>query len=135
MLFKNLIYGIRPISPLTTSLIEEGYPTKPLSIKVKTADWGPQAGFICVDQNFSKLVGQPERVKKYNALINKNIENGEAVSVPLIITRDSINELIELACLKLSQSRADKMILLASAPTGQDYQFEAIYQRNGSYRI
>ncbi|HGJ5876483.1 MAG TPA: anthrax toxin-like adenylyl cyclase domain-containing protein [Arsenophonus sp.] len=26
---KNLIYGIQPISPLATSLIEEGYLTKP----------------------------------------------------------------------------------------------------------
>lgn len=134
---KNLIYGIRPISPLATSLIEAGYPTKPLSIKGTSADWGPQAGFICVDQNFSKLVGQPERVEKYNALIRKNIENGEAVYVPLTITRDRINELIKLTCLDLSQPYGDKMVLLARSPTGQEYQFEAIYQSNSNnyYRI
>lgn len=134
---KNLIYGIRPISPLATSLIEAGYPTKPLSIKGKSADWGPQAGFICVDQNFSKLVGQPERVKKYNALIRKNLENGDAVSVPLTIPRDRINELIKLTCLELSQPHGDKMVLLARSPTGQEYQFEAIYQSNSNnyYRI
>lgn len=129
---KNLIFGIRPISPLATSLIEAGYPTKPLCIKGKSANWGPQAGFICVDQNFSKLVGQPERVEKYNALISKSIENGEAVSVPLTITRDRINELIELGCLELSRSRGDRMILLANSPAGQEYQFEAIYQSNSN---
>lgn len=134
---KNLIYGIRPISPFATSLIEAGYPTKPLSIKGKSADWGPQAGFICVDQNLSKLVGQPERVEKYNSLICKNIENGDAVSVPLTITRDRINELIELACLEVSRPGGDKMTLLARSPMGQEFQFEAIYQSNSNnhYRI
>ncbi|PAV11642.1 hypothetical protein CBG25_00115 [Arsenophonus sp. ENCA] len=134
---KNLIYGIRPISPFATSLIEAGYPTKPLNIKGKTADWGPQAGFICVDQNFRKLVGQSEQVQKYNALISKNIQNGEAISVPLTITRDRINELIELDCLELSRSRGDGMILIARSPTGQEYQFDAIYQSNSNnhYRI
>ncbi|QLK87633.1 hypothetical protein E3U36_04785 [Arsenophonus endosymbiont of Aphis craccivora] len=134
---KNLIYGIRPISPYATSLIEAGYPTKPLMIKGKTADWGPQAGFICVDQNFSQLVGQSEQVQKYNALISKNIQNGEAIGVPLTITSDRINELIELGCLESFRSRGDRMILLARSPTGQEYQFEAIPQSNNHnhYRI
>ncbi|HGJ5876482.1 MAG TPA: anthrax toxin-like adenylyl cyclase domain-containing protein [Arsenophonus sp.] len=43
-------------------------------MKGKTADCGPQAEFICIDQNLSKLVGQPERVEKYNVLISNNIE-------------------------------------------------------------
>lgn len=134
---ENLIYGIRPISPLATSLIEAGYPTKPLSIKGKSADWGPQAGFICVDQNFSKLVGQPERVEKYNALISKNIENGEAVGVPLVITNDRVIELIEKDCLISFPSVGKNRVLYAksSALDGQIFQFDAIHQPNGDYRI
>uniref|UniRef100_A0A3B0MEZ1 Calmodulin-sensitive adenylate cyclase n=1 Tax=Arsenophonus endosymbiont of Trialeurodes vaporariorum TaxID=235567 RepID=A0A3B0MEZ1_9GAMM len=127
---KNLIYGIRPISPFATSLIEAVYPTKPLMIKGKTADWGPQAGFICVDQYFSKLVGQSGQVQKYNALISKNIQNSEAIGVPLTINRHRIIELIELGCLESSRSRGDRMISLARSPTGQEYQFEAIPQSN-----
>ncbi|HGJ5876481.1 MAG TPA: hypothetical protein ACHBX0_08960 [Arsenophonus sp.] len=53
----------------------------------------------------------------------------------MTITRDKINELIELACLELSRSKGDKIILLACSLTGHQHQFEAIYQRNGSYRI
>lgn len=132
---QNLIYGIRPISPLVTSLIEDAYPTKPLCIKGKSADWGPQAGFICVDQNLSKLAGQQEQVEKYNALISKNIENGEAVKIPLTITRDRIDKLIQLACLESSQSMGNSMVLRAISPARLSYQFDAIYQRNGDYRI
>ncbi|WGO84224.1 anthrax toxin-like adenylyl cyclase domain-containing protein [Arsenophonus apicola] len=132
---ENLIYGIRPISPLATSLIEAGYPTKPLSIKGKSADWGPQAGFICVDQNFSKLVGQPERVEKYNALISKNIENGGAVSVPLVIAYDRLKELVGLKCLEPFQPTGNPLVLTAFSPTNQSYQFDAILNPNGAYRI
>lgn len=71
-------------------------------------------------------------MEKYNALIRKNIKNGEAVYVPLTITRDRINELIKLTCLDLSQPYGDKMVLLARSPTGQEYQFEAIYQSNSN---
>ncbi len=76
-------------------------------------------------------------MQKYNALISKNIQNGEAIGVPLTITRDRINELIELGCLESSRSRGDRMILLARSPTGQEYQFEAIPQSNNHnhYRI
>ncbi|MFW0013156.1 MAG: anthrax toxin-like adenylyl cyclase domain-containing protein [Arsenophonus endosymbiont of Dermacentor nuttalli] len=104
--------------------MKEGYLTKPISIKGKTAYWGPQAGFICIDQNFSKLVGQPERVEKYHSLISNNIENDDAVSVPLTITRDRINELIELACLELSRPKGDKIILL-----------RVVYQRGSSINL
>lgn len=53
----NVVFAFRPVNPLATQLLEQGYPTKGLNVKGKSADWGPMAGFIPVSQRFSKLAG------------------------------------------------------------------------------
>ena len=52
---NNCIIMVRPVNRLSTSLIAEGYATKDLHVKGKSSNWGPQSGFICCDQKFSKL--------------------------------------------------------------------------------
>lgn len=51
----NCIISFRSVDNSATELIESGYPTKGFHIKGKSASWGPQAGFICEEQRFSKL--------------------------------------------------------------------------------
>ena len=61
----------RPVNPDSTPLIADGAATKGMHVKGKSSDWGPQKGFIPVDQKFSKLGNptknaNPEDVAKFS---------------------------------------------------------------------
>lgn len=103
---NDCVIAIRSVNKLSTELIAEGYTTKGLNVKGKTSDWGPQAGFICCDQKFSKIyrkyqeeAARPlagfgelyrkrqEEIAKFNDKVNESIIHGHAKPVPLLITR------------------------------------------------
>ncbi|MFT5962165.1 MAG: hypothetical protein ACI8WM_002502 [Burkholderiaceae bacterium] len=92
----NVVFGIRPVNPLATQLLAQGYPTKGLNIKGKSADWGPMAGFIPVQQAFSKLVGESEAIELMDSEIDACIKNGYATSLPLVINQERLDTLIEM---------------------------------------
>lgn len=140
----NCIIGIRPVETVATGLIEEGHPTKDFHIKGKSANWGPQAGMICVNQAFSKLEGQvasdPARVHKLNGQTRQCIEDGHAVAVPLVISKARMATLLAGDFITDVQ-RADaegNIKFGAKAPSGEFYAFEATPlpgRVNGLYRI
>ncbi|GEM77417.1 anthrax toxin-like adenylyl cyclase domain-containing protein [Vibrio sagamiensis] len=93
----NQIISFRPVDQMSTGLIEKGYPTKGFEIKGKSANHGPQAGFICVKQELSKLhrAGlEPkvlsEKVKKYNGEVQSCIEKRDAIPVQLKLSPDRL---------------------------------------------
>lgn len=45
----------RPVNPDATELIIRGAATKGMNVKGKSSNWGPQKGYIPVDQRYSKL--------------------------------------------------------------------------------
>lgn len=74
----------RYVEPDATVLIEQHFATKGMSVKGKSSNWGPQAGFICVDQQFSKI-GNPkhpvdlhalEKLKKFQGEVDKCLQAG-----------------------------------------------------------
>ncbi|MFM5023483.1 anthrax toxin-like adenylyl cyclase domain-containing protein, partial [Aeromonas rivipollensis] len=72
---KDTVFGIRPVEGMVTTLIEEGYPTKGFSVKGKSANWGPQAGFICVDQLLSKRENRDAaEIDKLNQAVAKGMK-------------------------------------------------------------
>ncbi|NIF49415.1 adenylate cyclase [Enterobacter sp. Ap-1006] len=124
----NCIIGVRPVDKLATALIEAGYPTKGFHIKGKSASWGPQAGFICVEQRFSKLENaSPERIAKFNLQTQACIVDGHAAAVPLEVSQSRLHDLFEQGLIdKLSPESAGGVShLRASGPGGEPYAFEA----------
>lgn len=123
----NSIIGIRPVESVATGLIEAGHPTKDFHIKGKSANWGPQAGLICIDQAFSKLEGAPEKVAGANVQILDCVAQGHAVPIPLKLSRGRLNELVKLGAItELSAKDANgKLHLSAQGPSGQRYTFQA----------
>lgn len=93
----NLIFGFRPIDPLNTQLIIQKLPTKPMRIKAKTSNWGPMAGFICVNQSLSKLVffGNKHLIDQANEEIEECLDQGLALTGFLTITTDRLSFLCE----------------------------------------
>ena len=53
----------RSVNPNSTELIRQHFRTKGMSVKGKSADWGPHAGFIPVDQKFSKMGNPGKKVQ------------------------------------------------------------------------
>jgi len=132
---NKVIFGIRPISTLATSLIRKGYPTKGLHIKGKSADWGPQAAFICCDQALSKVAGKPEAVAKYNQKIAECVQGGHGTPGPLVLGRQRLAELRAEGGLEQSLEIDGKITLFAQGPDGKQYQFTGICRPDGQVGI
>ncbi|WKY57504.1 CyaA/EF/ExoY family adenylyl cyclase toxin [Vibrio sp. SNU_ST1] len=105
---NNCIILVRPVNKLSTSLIAEGYATKDLHVKGKSSNWGPQSGFICCDQKFSKLFKKsPQEIVKFNSKVKESIRDRFAKPVPLLISNERLNSLIK-----------DKMLHIVSKERG-----------------
>jgi hypothetical protein len=121
------VIGIRPVEPIATSLIESGHPTKGFHIKGKSANWGPQAAFICVDQRWSKLENNAERVAKFNGQVEHCLRDGYAKKVPLAVSGARLDELLGMGMIDHIQYDAQRhpVAFEAKAPSGKVYAFEA----------
>lgn len=126
----NTIIGVRAVEPVATGLIEAGHPTKDFHIKGKSADWGPQAGLICVDQTLSKLEkfaeNNPQKIAKANEQTTGSIQDGSAVSVPLTVSSNRLNDLLKLGKIDQLQAETPHGVIRFSAqgPSHQMYAFE-----------
>lgn len=62
---EDTVILFRSVNADATELLRANYGTKWMTVKPKSADWGPHRGFLPFDQGFSKLAN-PERLKKLN---------------------------------------------------------------------
>ncbi|GAM52547.1 adenylate cyclase ExoY [bacterium endosymbiont of Mortierella elongata FMR23-6] len=136
----NSIIGIRPVEKIATELIENGYPTKNLHTKGKSATWGAQSGLICVDQGYSKIENKPAQIKKLNQQTQQCIADNHAKSVPLAIPLMRLTNLQNNGCIHaLSDKNAQGIVTFkAAGPSGKEYSFEATCEPNhseGLYQI
>ncbi|PMS12628.1 adenylate cyclase [Trinickia caryophylli] len=122
------LIGIRPVDRLATDLIEDGYPTKGFHIKGKSANWGPQAAFICADQRLSKLENRPEHLGKFNGEVNACLLDGYARKVPLVLGRARLDRLLSAGMIdRLERDRHGAPARFeAKAPSGKIYTFDAV---------
>lgn len=90
---RGEILVFRSVNPDARRLIEEGFATKGMNVKGKSADWGPHAGFIPVEQKFSKL-GNPSKppdaqalaeVQAFHDKVAKCLRKGECRETPAVM--------------------------------------------------
>jgi adenylate cyclase ExoY len=140
---RQEIFAIRPVDPANRSLIQAGYPTKNLTIKPKSANWGPMAGFLPAKQALSKLEGQSAdpsghaTVQKYQAEMDKLLSGMHTQKGTLKISQQRIAELIQGShgTMESTQLDADIIHLSAQGPSGRMYQFEAVRAVDSQYAI
>ena len=86
----------RPVNPDATVLIQDDNATKPMNLKGKSSNWGPQRGFIAEDQQFSKLWFQyedddteerDEDIEKYNEEVEKTMADPTVPSLLAQLTK------------------------------------------------
>lgn len=118
----DCIIMVRPVNPLSTALIEEGYATKDLHVKGKSSDWGPQAGFICCNQSYSKLhhKGQQE-IAKFNHKVTESIRDGSAKAVPLLISKARLQSLLTEKMLHVISSKEGTYHVTSHGKPHQDF--------------
>lgn len=97
---EKLVISFRPLEHAATGLIDAGYPTKNIHIKGKSANLGPMAGFIPVEQHLSKIGnksdGNAKIINKLNEDIQQCIREKYAKPGDLIISMQRIRELIKM---------------------------------------
>ena len=139
---ENVIIAVRPVEKICRTLIEEGYRSKGLNIKGKSSNWGPMAGFIPVDQHFSKLSGNPDRVAEYNK------KNHEAINVKqtapqeqLHISGNRIKELQQMGILNnsrpvpVAEGYSQGLCFESSPKGGPTETFEAQQRSDGQWDV
>ncbi|PHM45715.1 type III secretion system effector ExoY, adenylate cyclase [Xenorhabdus mauleonii] len=124
---NNCIVGIRPVESLAGSLIRDGYPTKSLDIKGKSSNWGPQAGFICENQLFSKLEGTSGlEIEYFNQKVQDCINARYATSIPLKITRGRLQELMGERLIMRNSNSPNSNDYISKRPSGNEYSFKLV---------
>ena len=137
----NTLFAIRPVEKIYRTLIEEGYASKGLKIKGKSANWGPMAGFVPVDQHFSKISGNSAQEAKYNRLNQQILNNGYVTSEPLCISTRRFSELTSLGILQNKIEITPFADYLAGSSftacpaNGESEVFEAFLRPDGQWAI
>ena len=138
----NTVIMFRSTGPWSLRWIERGYPTKNFHAKGKSSDWGPQAGFVPHEGEYSKVGHIPADAAKGTKKNNAGIRGGFINKVQLELTREELD---------IQQNRAAKgrlalrsvehiagsadLILRATRPgDGADFSFLAQESR-GTYKI
>jgi hypothetical protein len=89
---ENVIMITRPVNPDGTELIVNGAATKSMDVKPKSSNWGPQKGFLPVNQRYSKLwkafTGEERKhkIEQYNAKAQENLQSGITLARALKVT-------------------------------------------------
>lgn len=90
---RQTLIMTRPVNPDARDLIRQNRATKGMHIKGKSANWGPQRGYIPVQQRFGKLAREPfasddaraKAVKSFDRKVKESIVQGRAIAVPLVV--------------------------------------------------
>lgn len=121
---RNVVFAFRLVNPLATQLLEQGYPTKDLNIKGKSADWGRMAGFIPVLQQLSKLAGDAEAIKASDLQIQKCIVERHDVSTRSVINEARLKSLCQEGVISKRGKIGQRSIELFSEKNGQHVAFQ-----------
>jgi toxin LF subunit len=86
---KETVVGMRYVNPFSTEKIAQDFATKPMPVKPKSSDFGPQAAFLPVDQKFSKLGNpknpKPDKILKFNGIVQDCLQKGPCEQTNLIL--------------------------------------------------
>lgn len=123
---EDCIILFRPVDPHNKPLIDDNYPTKGLEIKGKSSNWGPQYGFICLDQHLSKLQSQPEKALEASTKAQASCaEINGPQAIPLRLTHQRLLYLHRAGLLHMMPAD-EGFILDTHAPDGSHQRFSAV---------
>lgn len=111
---KDCVIISRAVGKWATGLIEEGYASKGYHVKSKSCDWGPMAGFICVDPRFTKL-GNSTSARENQRKANIAATSHGAEETDIYISFKRFQWLLDNKAIKIINSSITKKHVLASS--------------------
>ena len=121
----------RPVNPDATVLIQEDNSTKPMNLKGKSSNWGPQRGFIAEDQKFSKLWFQYEEdnteerdddIEKYNEEVEKTMADPTVPSLLAQLTKPyTCNGVLDTFAVYYDTTITDATLAIVVTPDGETF--------------
>jgi hypothetical protein len=88
---ENVIIIVRPVNPDGLDLLRKDAATKKMDVKPKSSNWGPQKGYLPVNQRYSKIpkifVGDERtaKIEAYNLKAQENLNDTVTLARPLQI--------------------------------------------------
>jgi len=137
---KSCFIFARLVNPDSTKLIEEGYMTKKLDIHAKSSNWGPMAGFICVDSDLSKVVDEgTEKIERNKHAVTEALRTSGVGQVQLTISPARAAELASKGLFAQrspdiafdATSRKGKKTISFRFTTVADGKYSVSYKKNG----
>ena len=124
----DAVIASRNLNLASEGLIRGGHATKGFFIKPKSCDWGPMAGFVCVNPNFSKTSDLAKQAQEVQNALGKG-----AKRVHLHISSKRLIELENNGTIKQvskwpSQYQA-KVIFIKARKNATPYRFCAVRER------
>ena len=95
---KDVVISTRTPGPACGMLLRQGYDAKGFWVKSKSCDWGPMAGFVCLDPLFNKswLEGAFDNIKyAYKSLSKAYEKDLTASAIQIRINEDRFDWLLE----------------------------------------
>lgn len=109
---QSCVISSRELGLVGTGLAEEGYDSKGFRIKSKTCDFGPMAGFVCTNPNYSKrgVAYAPTQQRDINHALKDDDHVGWKGSTEHICISEA----------RLNWLRAEPSVNVATAPLLRD---------------
>ena len=79
---EDAVIIVRPVNPDGLPLLSKGAATKKMPVKPKSSNWGPQKGYLPVNQRYSKIPkvfagsNWADKVETFNAKAQQNLNDG-----------------------------------------------------------
>lgn len=111
-------------------LLEAGYDAKSFHIKGKSCNWGPMAGFVCLDPLLNKngINGAVSNTKEHKKSLTNLYEGKTASCTPIQIEQNHLDNLIKSQ--QIEVTKEDANCLLGTAKNG-NLKFSFMLQKNG----
>jgi hypothetical protein len=127
---QNCIILSRVPGPSCLDLLEAGYDAKSFHIKGKSCNWGPMAGFVCLDPLLNKngIDKAASNAKEHKKSLTNLYEGKTASCTPIQIEQQHLDNLINSQAIEVSTDGAD--CLLGTANNGI-LNFSFMLQKSG----
>ena len=134
----------RSTGPWAKRWLERGYPSKNFHVKGKSSDWGPHAGLVPYNGNYSKVGYDGTKAAKGTKANDEGIHSGFAGKQPLILAADQIEEQINrpegspartAVEFKTAVPKSDDLYLVAYRSGDRQRVLFRAFKREGGYAI
>lgn len=106
---EDLVVISRALNPESTALLLENYAAKGFHVKAKTCNFGPMAGFVCVDPRFTKST-DPKQIDWQKKEVDKAF-SAKAGRTQICISGKRLSELEKDKRIRTIEVEADRKLV------------------------